>query len=39
MRYMVQLGANTFNCFDSEELKKIYEGMGVFVIDLENWAV
>ncbi len=39
MRYMVQLSENTFDCFDSEERKKSYESIGVFVIDLDNWTV
>ena len=39
MRYMVQIGINIFKCFDSKEYKDYLESIGVFVIDLENWAV
>lgn len=39
MRYMLQISATRYECFDSEEYKAILERLGLFVIDLENWAV
>ena len=39
MRYMIQWRSDYFECFDSEEYKDFLESIGIFVIDLENWAV
>ena len=38
MRYMVRIYKNEWRCFDSDEMKEVYEQLGMLVIDLANWA-